>query len=118
MSTKQFLFDKVASHLLKQMERSASADGTICVYRSSNGLSCAVGCLISDEHYCSETLEGRDAQSPWVYGAVEDSLGIKLTTEEQEFLAELQKIHDNEIPFYWKKELESLALQHCLDWNY
>ena len=51
----QEIYDKVKAHLLAQ-GRPAMFQGS-CVYRSPNGLKCAVGCLITDEAY-DEDLEG------------------------------------------------------------
>jgi len=48
---KQEIFDAVAVHLFKQGER-AMNNGT-CVYRSKDGLKCAVGALIPDGLYSS-----------------------------------------------------------------
>lgn len=54
--TDQEIYDKVKAHLLKQGRRSiAPCPGvnnvTKCVYRTEDGRSCAVGCLIPDEVY-------------------------------------------------------------------
>lgn len=51
----QETFDRVAKHLLKQNKK--SVNGTQCMYRSSDGLQCALGCLIPDELYVP-SLEG------------------------------------------------------------
>ena len=52
--TLQEIFDQVVDHLLTQGKRSIDKNigsGNGCAYRTSSGLSCAVGCLISDEEY-------------------------------------------------------------------
>jgi len=53
--TEQEIFDAVVRHLKKQGRRALNKDQ--CVYRGSNGLKCAVGCLISDAEY-TPSMEG------------------------------------------------------------
>lgn len=50
--TNEEIFEKVRTHLLTQNAKSM-IDG-ICLYRGPNGLKCAVGCLIEDEHFDPE----------------------------------------------------------------
>lgn len=55
MMTNQEIFDTVAVHLLTQNKRATKANcSTTCQYRTSEGLKCAVGCLIPDEKYTPE----------------------------------------------------------------
>lgn len=54
--TLQQIFDKVCKHLHKQNEQ-AMGDGGICVYRSSSGKRCAVGCLIKHKDYSKDIEE-------------------------------------------------------------
>lgn len=54
----QEIFNKVAAHLLKQGRPAREEDR--CRYRTTDGLSCAVGCLIPDELY-SPSFEGSGA---------------------------------------------------------
>ena len=49
---KQEVFNKVAAHLLAQGK--PALKGEDCVYRSKDGLKCAIGCLIPDENYTPE----------------------------------------------------------------
>ena len=50
--TNEEIFEKVKTHLLTQNAKSM-IDGT-CLYYGPNGLKCAVGCLIEDEHFDPE----------------------------------------------------------------
>lgn len=50
MLTPQEAFTKMVNHLTKQQGRSFGLAG-LCMYRSPDGLMCAVGCLIPDEQY-------------------------------------------------------------------
>jgi hypothetical protein len=95
------IIDRVTSHLLAQKERSARVES--CKYRFE-GLKCAVGCLIDDEHY-SEKLEGRGASHYDVLQAVEASIGEK---PDPDLLDVLQAIHDIEDPKGWEFELKKL----------
>jgi len=115
---KQEVFDKVATHLLTQMVRSADEDG--CLYRGPNGLKCAIGCLIPDDKYDSG-MEGLAAVSI----LVDKALPISIPDEEafnswSEYLRVFQQIHDHFHPAYWFSDLEELALIYqlstdCLD---
>ena len=60
--TAQSIFDKASLHLVHQGKRSLLDDGLTCAYRGDNGLSCAVGALISEERY-TEEMEGNNAES-------------------------------------------------------
>lgn len=54
MYTKQEIFNIVAKHLLTQNEKSVDEhQNGMCMYRSKDGLKCAIGCLIDDNHYNS-----------------------------------------------------------------
>jgi hypothetical protein len=87
---KQVLFDRVITHLFAQ-GGPAKRDGYYCCYRTPDGKSCAVGCLIADEHYNPE-LENGTAHAPRVQQALKLS-GIEVSGI-SEFLRELQLIHD------------------------
>lgn len=47
----------VLRHLALQGKPAIGPDGTMCMYRTEEGLKCAVGCLIPDEFYKKE-MEG------------------------------------------------------------
>ena len=55
-ATAQEVFDQVAEHMLTQYELSMLND--TCVYRGYSGLKCAAGCLIGDDEYNNELMEG------------------------------------------------------------
>ena len=53
----QEIFNRVVIHLRKQGRKSHSSNRLRrdeCKYRAPDGLCCAVGCLIDDEHYRPE----------------------------------------------------------------
>ena len=125
--TRQEIFDTVARHLLAQNKK--SLNGATCVYRDGYGLSCAIGCLIADQHYTpnieSHTLRldishdnanfgsDRQAHSSEKQGAlvraISDSIGRDLTFEDRRLLVKLQNVHDCWAPRDWHLRLTQLA---------
>lgn len=99
---KQKVFDTVASHLLTQHRKSMNKNG-MCMYRGPSGTRCAIGVLISDKQYVPE-FEGKDV--PHLVGAVH---GWDLDTWDEEFLADLQEIHDGANAKQWRKRLKLFA---------
>lgn len=119
--TNQEIFNKVAKHLLKQNARSVDPNDEICCYRGPDGLQCAVGCLIADEHYSPE-LEGLPVDTYRVRGALYASGIVEVhpdsplyTGDAAVLLAELQVIHDNDGPAYWRQALRMTAESFGLD---
>lgn len=100
------VFETVKQHLLEQMAISENIDGSYCAYRSPDGLKCAAGCLIDDEHY-SKDFETLLANDPEVWGALVAS-GVPDTETAKELVRELQLLHDRGCPYNWAGELESL----------
>ena len=114
----QEVFDTVATHLLKQNMRAIDMEGS-CVYRSHDGLKCAVGCLIPDDIYepgfeslgeivvvienCKELLA--DKASDWV---------TENLAPHFELLDDLQRVHDSDRPEAWPMALNRVARCHGL----
>jgi hypothetical protein len=98
--TAQSIFDTVARHFKKQKEQ--AADGVTCVYRTLDGKSCAVGCLLTDEEaaraplgsvfklYEDGTLPER--LRPFTNGSL--PYNIHEALEDNNLLSALQMIHD------------------------
>ena len=105
---KQEIFDKVATHLMKQMCQ--AKHGYFCKYRTEEGLRCAVGCLIPD-HLYSPNLEGKKVEKE-EFTPILKALGIR--PDNVGFLSALQSIHDYSFVSDWRKDLERLALKHHL----
>ncbi len=122
---KQALFNKVVTHLLAQNQRSSS-DSHSCAYRGNNGLMCAAGAVLPDEHY-KPSLEGKTLSAgpvceaflaAGVFDASEVSCD-KPDPEDQEhtyalggkalMLLDLQSIHGNTEPCFWFGELTMFA---------
>lgn len=115
---KHEVWEKVRDHLLKQGKVSRVSPEDICAYRGEGGLSCAVGCLIADEHY-NPKFEGI-AVAPYT-----ETNHPELLTERDvllrealrksgidvddpgtlSLLRELQGIHDCKPVWQWEQEL-------------
>ena len=111
--TDQQIFDKVAKHLLSQMEE--SKDETSCLYRGPDGLKCAIGCLIPD-HLYSEKMEELDVYGLFSdFGDAMEQIGLRNSYETYQLLTSLQIIHDAFSVEQWPSELVGLALRQNLD---
>src|SRR5690606_27316629 len=93
------LIDYVEAHLVEQGCQARDEGSPVCAYRGANGTSCAVGCLITDEHY-DPAIEGSSVNDVHV-AAVEASLGRRLSYVAIEVLRGLQYIHDSHLPNVW-----------------
>lgn len=119
---RQEVFNRVATHLLTQMEQSRGQSWSPsefyagCQYRGKGGLSCAIGCLITDEAYYPE-LEGKGIGMPAVIEALIKS-GIDMNdgykTYNAEMLCSLQNTHDLHEPEYWYTHLRQIANNYNL----
>lgn len=110
LKTDRDVFNHVRDHLLEQNQQSMYQSGG-CVYRGSNGLSCAIGCLIADEHYDEDIMEDQPVSDTDVM------LGIDLSNPEwntpsrrraRAMLFFLQKVHDYLTPYTWESDLNYL----------
>lgn len=124
MMTKQEIFNKVYTHLITQGKQSITyykqggVTRTTCAYRGVNGTSCAVGCLILDEHY-DKSIEGYNVLENNVKEVLVKS-GVPTDATTVLFLLDLQQIHDSymfegvDISDIFKVELERMANEHNL----
>ena len=103
------IFYKVEKHLLKQNEQAKVRDQ--CRYRTSSGLSCAVGCLIPDEMYTTK-LENRGA-SALPRNILEPIVGVQRDKVERKLklLNYLQAVHDNMLPEKWPTSLADIKTE-------
>lgn len=111
---RQEVFDKVTSHLLTQNKPSEDEDKENCLYRSSEGLKCAIGCLIPDELYTPK-LEGITVDH--LPENILNFIGIE-SKEDLHFMKSLQVIHDFCHVIRWKSELKKFASEYGLQWNH
>lgn len=118
--TKQETFDIVARHLLTQNERAVIITPTYyekCVYRTPNGLRCAVGSLIPLEAYdpAFESCFGIDdimSKLPVEHDDSETKLIKTLAGHDLALLAKMQTLHDHTPVSQWREALYKLALEH------
>jgi hypothetical protein len=108
--SKQDVFEQVANHLILQNQRSTG--NKHCLYLSSEGFQCAVGCMIPKKEYRKgmEGLSWHKLFGKYVKNTLPDDL--------YNFIDELQKIHDEESPYYWLEKLKYLGLRYDLDVNF
>lgn len=121
MMTLQEIFNRVKAHLLTQNAKARIPDGGwgygACRYRGTNGLKCAIGCLIPDEAYTAD-LEGSV-----LFRVLSTIPGIPTSAGRNDptyvryeiLLAELQSIHDRYQPPEWAEQLERLGKRHNLE---
>ena len=100
------VFDRVKTHLLAQGARARNDEG-LCLFHAPSGLKCAVGCLITEEAYSDESLEGYSLWEPEVSTALGAS-GIVDDPRTLDMLHRLQNIHDCLSPTAWEVALDDL----------
>lgn len=121
-TTKQELFNYVASFLLKQGRRSVGACSSGCVYRGPNGLMCAAGCVIPDEFY-DPSMEGEDIHT--VFKERRKTKGQErfwiALEKHHALLSDLQEVHDIQtrgdrkaVSRAWLRDLCGVAINHGL----
>jgi|SRR5580698_1102592 hypothetical protein len=113
MRTAQEIFDTVVAHLRKQGCRSEDENG--CLYRTPDGLSCAVGALIPSQAY-SPAMENKSLQK------LLDSelLPLDLQNEfmkHRALLSYLQDLHDVSPVSLWEVELSKTAARFNLGYT-
>lgn len=110
--TLQEIFDKIATHLLKQGAKSKNTEGR-CMYRGPDGLMCAAGCLIDDVHY-RDTMEGRSVVDRLIETAIKSSIGA-VPPAGCGLLLKLQEAHDGRSPEEWRSALRKIAADFKLN---
>jgi hypothetical protein len=113
MRTAQEIFDTVVTHLRKQGCKSEDENG--CLYRTPDGLSCAVGALIPSQAY-SPAMEDRSLQK------LLDSelLPLDLQNEfmkHRALLSYLQDLHDVSPVSLWEVKLSKTATRFNLRYS-
>ena len=126
MNVNEKLFNLSADHLIRQGckalvyyewgDSNNEVKPTSCVFRNDQGLKCAVGALIGDDHY-SKNLEGFDVANYYVKNAIESTHNIVLDETIISMLWSLQEIHDHSAPIEWSQKLTDLAVKLGFDWT-
>jgi len=114
----QQVFDTVVNHLRQQnakAQKMLDSDNRVlrCMYRSPDGLKCAVGCLITDQEYDDHFEKVGDVQDLLDEWSLPISLFERLNPH-RILLVTLQKIHDNLDIEDWEDGLERAARDHEL----
>lgn len=86
--------EKIRDHLIAQNAR--ALDGHRCRYRGANSTKCAVGCLIDDEHFDSDAMEGNGVGNKAVrHALIMSGIHYEFSDPVHELLARWQAYHDN-----------------------
>lgn len=110
--TRQELFDRVATHLLEQDEKSEGVGQGVyrCLYRGPNELRCAIGVLIPNDKY-NPSFEG----CPCTDKDIQEAAG--LGGEDINLALQLQDIHDGNPTVLWRGLLQETAAEFGLKWR-
>ncbi|UTS52079.1 hypothetical protein [Synechococcus phage BUCT-ZZ01] len=128
---KQRVFDKVATHLLTQRQKSTQNSKSYrCVYKNEDGLMCAAGCLIPNTVVMNDEINSMSWNTlisrvknpnPTSY---EYDILLSLNQKLPKYLLEddaiyfvktLQDIHDQQQIYDWKEHLQFIADEFGLD---
>lgn len=102
--TDQEIYDRIVTHLRKQWARSATPDGLQCLYRSTDGKMCAVGCLIPDDVYSPQMERWSVTRLTEGWSALRPLFGSNIM-----LLNRLQMIHDQYPLNKWEYKFEECA---------
>ena len=105
----QDIFDQAANHLLTQMKQSRG--NNMCLYRSDDGLKCAVGCFIADDEYIGD-MEGECVETLIVNGRMSS-----ISRDRLKLLDKLQSMHDGLDTDQWSSALEGIAAEFNLNFT-
>ena len=115
-SDNQAVFNFVVNHLRQQKLQSTDDPTGGCVYKSKDGTSCAVGCLIPEEEYTS-SFEG-EPLNRYLEDVVNDTNEITHWVHNKGYdsrlLCELQWLHDDNDN--WGCSFEYSDLRPPLNW--
>jgi hypothetical protein len=118
MSINEKLFRIAADHLVSQGAMSANEYDT-CAYRGVSGRMCAVGVLISDDHYDLK-IEGT-AIAKYPEDEILTAIAVSHNVDEKDLdvdiLISLQRIHDEIDPDRWVISLENKAKELGFNWT-
>lgn len=86
------ILDKSYKHLIKQKSRATNKKGTICKYRTEDGKSCAVGCLVDDKTAKKWDKESADSS---IAGIVSTYTVPDWIADNVDLLTRMQLTHDS-----------------------
>ncbi len=97
--SEQQIFDFVAAHLFEQGKPSSNEE--YCLYRTKEGLACAIGCLIPDSFY-DKQFEGFSIEGETFFKSANPEL-LAFVLPNQRLLKMLQTAHDTWYEQYKKR---------------
>jgi hypothetical protein len=105
--SKQQLLNYIFKSLYDQGKQSKNETGD-CLYRGSNGIKCAIGCILPDKLYNikMENLDVDGLIENSIYGTFNIPWYIK---RNKKFLSYVQTIHDN-----YQKQYQKLSFKNYL----
>jgi hypothetical protein len=120
----QEAFTTIVTHLAKQAKKALSVgDGSAsyCMYRSPEGLKCALGCLIPDDLYEPAMDSGMGMQASLLLDRY-PALKKVLSDVDVQMLGDMQFLHDSCIVSEWGTDARVMADRHHLimpelDWS-
>lgn len=101
MAHMQETFDAMVWHLRRQKQKSMLRNG-LCVYRSPNGLMCAVGFLIPDEDY-------RRSMESEICDAFPIADVLRKYGHDLPLCRAMQRMHDQYLPKEWEGQFKRIA---------
>lgn len=114
MNNQEF-FDKTATHLFTQGKQ--ATDGQTCLYRTPDGLKCAIGCHIPDDKYDPKMEFGDHGPGSTPGFILQEVLGLDLI--DIELANDLQNVHDDDASWFdtrtMRSELAFVAATYRLD---
>lgn len=123
-SSFQQIFDFVVSNLLKQNAKSVMPVVDIdyspsCSYRGEDGKKCAAGFLIPDDKYEPRFEHQSVCSTPVIRAIIEDfDRHNKNHSRKQEFIRQMQSIHDTYEPEEWPHQFQKLAKKKRLTYKF
>lgn len=119
----QMIFDWIVAHLRLQGRKSAKfvEYKDVCIYRyvltDGTILKCAIGCLISDEHYRPDFENKSFGFHVEVTQAVERSMDIKISGRDVCLILNMQSIHDNVKIMDWEAQFKKMSSVFDVDYR-
>ena len=118
MNVNEMLFKISATHLIVNKKQSLSDEFellNIGAYYGKAGTKCAIGVLISAEHY-DPKIEGVAVDDNIVLNLIALTHNVDISEINIRMLVSLQNIHDNFYPQGWYRELRKLSEDLDFDW--
>lgn len=107
-ATEQEVFDHIVGHMLNQDRKCKFHD--VCSYRNSEGLSCAAGCLFTEEEYKSIKPESCAWDTLVSQGKVPKEHGV--------LILNLQKLHDSVPEEEWYESTKRISVSLGLKFKF